>query len=238
VSGDRVGVLGPATIDEISLDGGPVQIRPGGTPRYAERALRLAGAEPVVFETGMLRSHLQHDGSGTRQQLSSLPEPLTPRAAAELLPALEGCRWLLLGGQTGADFPAETLGVLAGAGHLLCLDGQGLVRGSEAGPVRLRPVEAAAMAGVTALKLNASEAEAAGPLTVAEQLVTMAAAGCRVTAAGETTLIEGSGRPFPDPTGAGDSFGALYCLARTRGLAPAAAAAWSQHQVEQIYQRR
>jgi sugar/nucleoside kinase (ribokinase family) len=235
VKGDLVGVLGPGTVDEISLDGGPVQARPGGTPLYAARALRLAGAEPVVIETGMLRSHLQHDGDGTRQQLSSLPEPLTPARARALLPALSGCRWLLLGGQTGGDFPAETLALLSAAGHRLCLDGQGLVRGSDTGPVRMRAIAAAAVAGVTALKLNAAEAEAAGPLPVPEQLVTMAAAGCLVTTAGATTRIAGSGRAFADPTGAGDSFGALYCLARTRGLDPAAAAAWSQREVEHIY---
>ena len=235
MNGDRVGVLGPGTVDEIRLDGGPLLERPGGTPLYAERALRLCGAEPVAIETGMLRSHLQHDASGTSQQISSLPEPLSPERAHELLPALAGCRWLLLGGQTGGDFPAETMAVLAGAGHRLCLDGQGLVRGGRTGPVRLGEVAAEAVAHVTALKLNAAEAAAAGPPPTPELLVTMAADGCLVTAGGDTTRVAGSGLPFADPTGAGDSFGALYCLARTRGLAPAAAAAWSQRQVERIY---
>jgi sugar/nucleoside kinase (ribokinase family) len=49
-------------------------------------------------------------------------------------------------------------------------------------------------------------------------------------------VIEGSGRRFADPTGAGDSFAALYCLARTRGLDPPAAGRFAQHQVEQLYQ--
>lgn len=218
------------------LEGGSEQRRPGGTPHYAARALRAAGATPVAIETGTLRSQLEHTAAGTRQQILSLPEPLEATWAAALLPQLRGCRWLLLGGQTGGDFPTETLALLAAAGHLLCLDGQGLARGSRLGPLRLGPIAAPALAGVTALKLNQAEASQAGPLAVPELLVTRAELGCLVTVDGVEHVVEGSGRRFADPTGAGDSFAALYCLARTRGLDPPAAAGFAQHEVERLYQ--
>jgi sugar/nucleoside kinase (ribokinase family) len=231
-----VGVLGPAADDRVVLEEGVEQRRPGGTPHYAARALRAAGATPVVIEEGTLLSQLEHTAAGTRQQILSLPEPLDAARAAVLLPQLRGCRWLLLGGQTGGDFPPETLAVLAAAGHLLCMDGQGLARGSRVGPVRLGPITPAALEGVTALKLNLAEALQAGPLAVPELLVTRAERGCLVTVDGVEHVVEGNGRRFADPTGAGDSFAALYCLGRTRGLDPPAAAGFAQHEVERLYQ--
>jgi sugar/nucleoside kinase (ribokinase family) len=89
--------------------------------------------------------------------------------------------------------------------------------------------------GVDALKLNDAEAAASGPLNVPELLVTMAERGCTVTAGGVEYRLAGSGLRFADPTGAGDSFCALYCLARSGGTAPPEAAAWAQERVEQLY---
>ncbi len=232
---ERVGVLGPATEDEILLEDGSWHRRPGGTPHYAARALAWAGAEPVAVETGMLVSRLRHTAAGTEQEIASVPQPLTPDAARELLARLDGCAWVLLGGQTAGDFPAGTLEVLRGAGHLLCLDGQGLARGAEPGPVRLRPIERSLVRLVTALKVNDAEARAGGDLPVPELLVTQAERGCIVRVSGEQHVIPGSGGRFPDPTGAGDSFGALYCLARTRGLDAVAAAGFAQEGVERLY---
>ncbi|MDX6553551.1 MAG: hypothetical protein QOH74_2039, partial [Gaiellales bacterium] len=40
---------------------------------------------------------------------------------------------------------------------------------------------------------------------------------------------------FGDPTGAGDSFSALYILARGRGEEPAAAARYAVGMVEELY---
>jgi sugar/nucleoside kinase (ribokinase family) len=88
---------------------------------------------------------------------------------------------------------------------------------------------------VTALKLNDAEAAVSGPLTVPELLVTMAERGCTVTASGIEHHLPGSGERFADPTGAGDSFCALYCLARSEGSLPHQAAAWAQERVEQLY---
>jgi sugar/nucleoside kinase (ribokinase family) len=180
-------------------------------------------------------SHLDHTAGGTRQQILSLPEPLGVDRTAALLPRLRGCEWVILGGQTGGDFPPESIALLAGAGHKICLDAQGLARGSRLGPVRLGPIDPGWIEGVTALKLNDAEACASGPLAVPELLVTMAERGCTVTAGGIEHRLPGSGRRFADPTGAGDSFCALYCLARSGGTPPAEAAAWAQERVEQLY---
>jgi sugar/nucleoside kinase (ribokinase family) len=233
---ERVGVLGPAAEDEIVLEDGREQRRPGGTPHYAARALAWAGALPVAIETGTLVSRLRHTAAGTEQELASIPAPLTADAARELLPRLAGCDWVLLGGQTAGDFPVETLRVLAGAGHVLCLDGQGLARGSDAGPVRLRPFPPSLLDGVTALKVNEAEAGAAAHVAVPELLVTRAERGCVLVAGGREHAIEGSGRRLVDPTGAGDTFGALYCLGRTRGMPPPEAARFAQAGVEQLYE--
>ncbi len=232
----KVGVVGAATEDSVALDHGQSQVRPGGTPLYAARALRFAGAEPRSVETASLRSLIEHGPGGTRQEILSLPEPLTPeRARREVLPALEGCDWVLLGGQTGGDFPVETIAVLAAAGHRICLDGQGLARGSRVGPIQLGPIAQRDVAGVTALKLNQAEAEAAGPLEVPELLVTRAEQGVLVRWRGEQYEIPGDGPRFGDPTGAGDSFAALYCLERSRNQPPPAAALAAATIVQRLY---
>src|SRR5439155_20619572 len=61
----RVGVVGAATEDTVVLDDGPPQVRPGGTPHYAARALRFAGAEPRTVETAGMRSLIEHGPGGT-----------------------------------------------------------------------------------------------------------------------------------------------------------------------------
>jgi sugar/nucleoside kinase (ribokinase family) len=232
---DVVAVLGPATIDEIVVDGGPVERRPGGTPHYAARALRAVGAAVIAIETGHLVSRLHHTAAGTEQEIVTVPEPLLPDRARALLPQLAGCRWVLLGGQTADDFPPETVRTLAGAGLLLCLDGQGLARGREPGHVSVRAIPQQRLEGIAALKVNEAEAEASPGLQVPELLVTRAERGAVVTAGGRRHVIEGGGHRLADPTGAGDTFGALYCLARTRGLAPDAAGRFAQDGVERLY---
>jgi hypothetical protein len=235
MSGVRVAVLGAAAQDQIVQPGGEILHRPGGTPHYAARALTAAGADPVVIETGSLISRLEHTPEGTRQQILSLPEPLDAARTRALLPRLEGCEWVLLGGQTGGDFPPESIALMVGAGHRVCLDAQGLARGSHLGDVRLGPIDQGVIDGVTALKLNVAESRAAGELRVPELLVTMAGRGCTVTVDGQEHAVPGSGRPFADPTGAGDSFCALYCLSRTTGATAVDAARWAQAEVERLY---
>jgi hypothetical protein len=234
----KVGVVGAATLDTIRLDSGPPHDRPGGTPLYAARALRFAGAEPVAIETGNLHSLISHGPSGTEQQILTLPDPVTPEQAHDtLVPALRGCDWVLLGGQTAGDFPAETIAVLVEAGHRVCLDGQGLSRGSRTGPVRMGAIDQDVVAGVCALKLNGSEHAAAGSPAVPELLVTRAERGASVFWERRRYDLDGDGRRFDDPTGAGDSFAALYCLARSEGRPPPQAARFALDAVQRLYTR-
>jgi fructose-1-phosphate kinase PfkB-like protein len=238
--------MGPGVDDLVELPGQAPLRRKGGTPLYAARALRFAGAEPVAIE-GPTRagSRLVHTPGGTMQELTALAEPLDPDwVAREALPRLRGCTWVVLGGQSAGDFPVETVELLAGAGHLLLLDAQGLARGHRTGPLRLARFEAEAVRGVQALKLNALEAQAlmgeaglAGldHLGVPEVLLSRGHEGLEVIDDGRHSQVAPAPHRFVDPTGAGDSLSALYCLARTRGSEPAEAAGWAAEQVERLY---
>ena len=56
-----------------------------------------------------------------------------------------------------------------------------------------------------------------------------------ITAGGTTTEVAGSGASFTDPTGAGDSLSALYCLARALGHGPDDACRFAIEGVERLY---
>jgi hypothetical protein len=255
----RVGVVGPTGHDTVTPVGGEAQSRPGGALLYAGRALREAGAEPVLVGKGEplegalvlpgrpFQSVLRFTAEGLEQTLAEVGEPFgVEETCATVLPELRGCRWVVLGAQSAGDFPPETLALLA-AGHRLLLDAQGLVRGPDPGPVRLHPLDATSVRDVDALKLNEPEALAAfgslapehlrsiGP---GEVLVTRAEHGALVVARDEWGSIEGSGQAFPDPTGAGDSWAALYALARTQDASPLEAGRYAVDQVERLYRAR
>lgn len=241
-----MGVLGPGVDDLIELPGQVPLRRDGGTPLYAARALRFAGAEPVAIE-GPTRagSRLVHTPGGTMQELIALAEPLDPDwVAREALPRLRGCNWVVLGGQSARDFPVETIELLAAAGHLLLLDAQGLARGHRTGPLRLERFGPETVRGVQALKLNELEAQALlgevglrglDHLGVPEILLSRGHEGLEVISGGRHERVPPAPHRFVDPTGAGDSLSALYCLARTRGTEPAEAARWAVEQVERLY---
>ena len=150
---------------------------------------------------------------------------------------------MVLGGQSARDFPADTIALLAGAGHRLLLDAQGLARGHRTGPVTLEPFHPEEVRGLHALKLNEIEARALlgsddpvalASLGVPEVLLSHGHLGLEVVSGGHSEHVPASQVRFADPTGAGDSLSALYCLARTRGAEPAEAAAWAVHQVEPV----
>jgi hypothetical protein len=241
-----VGVLGPGVDDTIELPDSETLLRPGGTPLYAARALRFARAEPVAIE-GPTRSasRIWHQPGGTMQELTALAEPLQPDwVAKHALPRLRGCRWVLLGGQSAGDFPPETITLLADAGHLLLLDAQGLARGHRIGPLVFERFSLEAVRGLQALKLNeveartvlgGSEASALALLGVPEVLLSRGHEGLEVVTAGRSELVPASDTRFTDPTGAGDSLSALYCLARSKGAEPLEAARSAVEQVERLY---
>ena len=255
----RVGVVGQTARDLISgPEGGAPAERLGGAPVYSARALRFAGHEPVVVAkgprldgavnlpaTGTFVSRLELLAGGLRQTIEATGDPFTAREAVDaILPALAGCRWALLGGQTAGDFPPETIAALVDAGLRVIVDAQGLARGPDPGPVRLRPFALAALDGATAVKLNEDEAQALGVgrderalrrLGLPEVVVTLGERGALVVADGESAFVAPTAPPFANPPGAGDSWAALYAAARSAGVDPGASAEQATHGVEALY---
>jgi CheY-like chemotaxis protein/sugar/nucleoside kinase (ribokinase family) len=244
----RIGLLGHTVIDTVVSHDGSSSTRLGGTPLYARRSLRSAGADTVVVTRGAdpgdalvipggpaYDSQLDHR-EGTRQVLARIGLPFTPDETRELaLPALRGCGWVQLGPQSSGEIPPETVAVLRSAGHRLCADGQGFTRGPDPGPVRLRPFPPEAVAGIEILKLNVAEARAATggrldqaallALGVPEVVVTFGADGVLIATADGVWELPGTGAgPYDDPTGAGDSFTAAYLLTRAGNGDPVTAA--------------
>ena len=149
--------------------------------------------------------------------------------------ALAGAAWLHVGALLRSDFPPGVLQSLAAGGRRLLLDGQGLVRRAERGPLRSDgALERSLLASTAALKLDEEEATllAGGTcesdlraLGVPEVIVTLGSRGAFVVADGTSARIgaEPVGEAV-DPTGAGDAFGVAYAVARDRGIAPLDAA--------------
>ena len=124
--------------------------------------------------------------------------------------------------------------MLAAGGRRVALDGQGPLRAPELGPLHLTGVLGPEiLQHVQALKLSEEEATAAfGTLDpaeiarltgVAEVLVTLGATGARIAAGDEHGTVSAAAVGGVDPTGAGDSFLALYADGRAEGLSPLAA---------------
>jgi hypothetical protein len=237
----RVGVVGHEAADVVTTDAG-TERRPGGTPIYARRSLEALGISCVVVERGGFGSRLRHHDGRLEQWVEAVGRPFAPD---DVLAALDGCEWVILGGQTSGDFPAETIEALAGAGHRVCLDGQGLCRGEAAGPVRLRPFPAEAVRGVSILKLNRAEAEAAAGNLEPEALASLGAPEVTVTMGRDGALGVAGGQEwrspptgtgaYRDPTGAGDTWTAAYVAHRAGGEAPEAAARAAADHVDHLY---
>jgi sugar/nucleoside kinase (ribokinase family) len=107
------------------------------------------------------------------------------------------------------------------------LDGQGLVRVAETGPLRLDDdFDRDILRHVWVLKLAEEEAAVIGDpasLGVREVLVTHGSRGSTVYCGGASEFIPA--RPVAaDPTGAGDAFATAYIVGRNAGFGPAGAA--------------
>jgi sugar/nucleoside kinase (ribokinase family) len=237
----RIGVVGHRAADIVTTEAG-TEHRPGGTPLYARRSLEALGVPCIVVERGGFGSRLHHHDGVVDQRVEAVGEPFAPD---DVLEALAGCEWVILGGQTAGDFPPETIARLAEAGHRVCLDGQGLCRGDAAGPVRLRPFPPDAVRGVSILKLNRAEAEAAAGgldpsalrrLGAAEVAVTLGRDGALgVTADGGWRSPSTGTGIYPDPTGAGDTWTAAYVVRRAKGEAPEIAARAAAAHADHLY---
>jgi len=236
-----VGIVGHEAADVVITATG-TERRPGGTPIYARRSLEDLGVTCVVVERGGFGSRLHHHDGVLEQRVEAVGEPFS---AGDLLAALAGCRWVILGGQTAGDFPPDTIAALAEAGHRIALDGQGLCRGADAGPVRLRPFPPAAIVGVSILKLNRAEAEAAAGSLEPEALAALGAPEVAVTLGRDGALGVAGGRSwrsdptgtgeYPDPTGAGDTWTAAFVVARAAGVLAEEAAHTAALHADHLY---
>ena len=251
-----LGLVGSLSIDRI--EGGPP--RPGGSPFHAARALRLLGRRAVVA-TRCAREHraellpplaalgfpvtcldgaatstfaFSYDGDVRHFEVVSIGDPWTPDDARALRRGpLADVDWLHVGPLLRSDFPAETIRELA-AGRRLSLDGQGLVRRPQAGPLALdADFDPALLDRVSVLKLAEEEAiaaagslepEALAALGPREVVVTFGSRGALVVVDGRAERVNAHPVRGADPTGSGDAFSAGYLASRSAGLAPVAAA--------------
>jgi 1D-myo-inositol 3-kinase len=228
-----------AVVGHLSRDviaGGAPRI--GGPPWHAVRALRALGVEARILakcgeqdavdfgrmlETTGLPFELavgaettsfsfSYDEAGVRTM--TVETVGDPWRRDEL--RVDDIDWLYVGsllrGEIDVGWVSERCNVL--------LDGHGLVRVPEPGPLRLDgDFDRAQLRGVEMLKLAEEEAAAAGAVEVSELIVTHGARGATVNGVHvEADAVDG------DPTGAGDMFGAAYLVARSRGEGPVDAA--------------
>jgi sugar/nucleoside kinase (ribokinase family) len=228
------------------VDGGPPRI--GGAPYYAALAWRTLGARGTIFTRSApedRRAYVRHlttlgmpvislEGTATTSfsfhyegetRIMTVVQPgdsWTPEDAA----VVPGGGWIHVAPLLRSDFPAETLAALARGRHL-SLDGQGLVRVPEPGPLRLdTDFDPAMLEHVQILKLAEEEAEVVGAidkLGVPEVLVTFGERGSRVYYKGRSEEV-GAWPVAVDPTGSGDAYSAAYLAGRSQGLTPVSAA--------------
>ncbi|MGH3023463.1 MAG: carbohydrate kinase family protein [Gaiellaceae bacterium] len=248
----RLGVVGLVTLDRV--DGGLPRL--GGAPVYAARALRLLGhpaivatkladedrprlaalGVPVVAKSAeeTIGFRIENDGDVRRMEIDALGEPWTEKDARGWLgDALAGCDWVHAGALTRADFPAATLAVLA-RGRQVSIDGQGLVRCAQVGPLTLDDeYDPEVLRHVALLKLARDELEALGcelderslaSLGVREIVVTLGREGAVVFADGLAEHVPTFPLEGVDPTGAGDAWTTAYVEHRRRRHSPVSAA--------------
>jgi sugar/nucleoside kinase (ribokinase family) len=244
-----IALVGSLSIDRVG--GAPPHV--GGMPYWASRALRTLGTPASVLtrcaasdRTSFLRPVLALGlpvswcESTTTTAFSFHYEDERRVMTVDAIgdpwrrDDVRGVRaeWVHVGPLLRSDFPADTLAELT-RGRRLSLDGQGLVRVSEVGPLRLDDAfDPEVLRHVHVLKLAEEEAHAlVGEITegalasldVPEVVVTYGPRGSSVFANGVLTHVPAHGIDA-EPTGAGDSFCAAYVASRAVGHRPEAAA--------------
>jgi len=219
----RLAVIGHLSRDVVAGS----SPRTGGGPWHAARALKLIDEDavlvaksrepadlPAVFvpdeQTTAFSFSYDEDGVRT-MHVDSIGTPWR----IDELPALDGVEWLQVVPLLRGDFDADVLEWLA-RGRKILLDGQGLARARETGPLRLDDAfDPAVLRHVTALKLAVEEAEAIGDVDVPELIVTDGIRGATVNGEHIPAHVVAT-----DPTGAGDAFAIAYLAARADGSEP------------------
>jgi sugar/nucleoside kinase (ribokinase family) len=228
-----------AVVGQLSRDviaGGAPRI--GGPPWHAARALRALGVDArLVAKCG------ERDAIDFTRRLETLELPFELVVGAETTAfsfsydadgvrtmaidavgdpwsedelRLPGVEWLYVAPLLRGEIDVAWIG----EGRRVLLDGHGLVRVPEEGPLQLDDdFDRGALQHITMLKLADEEAAVTGPLDVPEVIVTHGARGATVNG----VLVEAE--PVDrDPTGAGDMFGAAYLVSRSEGAEPVDAA--------------
>jgi sugar/nucleoside kinase (ribokinase family) len=246
-------VIGPLARDVV----GGREPTIGGGPWHAARALRGLGQEAVVIakcgeperrsflrrlaalglpvslaaagETTCFSFH--YDAEGRREmQVEAIGEPWGEGDEPER--ALRRVDWVHVAPLLRDDFPRETLERIAYRRRVL-LDGQGLVRSRQLGPLTLdADFDPELLRHVSILKLAEEEAQAVldgaeleelRGLGVPEIVVTFGSEGSLVlTRDAAVRVVARTARG--DPTGAGDAFSVAYLSARAGGHRPISAA--------------
>jgi sugar/nucleoside kinase (ribokinase family) len=242
-----------AAIGNLSLDvvaGAPP--RPGGGAFYAARAFAHLGVDARVavacaradrprlaafalpvswYEAETTTAYTFHyEGDRRIMRQEAVGDPWPP---AQALGAVGDATWVHVCALVRTDFPPETLEAIS-PGRRLLLDAQGVVRTAALGPLRLDAQIGDVLRHVTILKLDSEEAEtlsgSADPaalrtLGVPEVLLTLGSKGAFVVASGAVERVPAVevARPV-DPTGAGDTFAAVYLSRRAAGAKPVEAA--------------
>jgi sugar/nucleoside kinase (ribokinase family) len=178
---------------------------------------------PVRYVPGETTAAFSFHYEGERRVMRV--ESLGDSWAPDDLPPLPTVRWAHIAPLSRGEFPTDTLAALARRCRV-SLDGQGLVRVPELGPLRLDDdFDRELLRHVWVLKLAEEEAEVLGDPTtlgVREVVVTHGSRGATLYLRGSSEHI--TARPFPgDPTGAGDAFATAYVVARNAGFAPSGA---------------
>jgi sugar/nucleoside kinase (ribokinase family) len=207
------------------------------TGRLAAPIMPFCARLFLKLDPTSFRSVLRYRPDGEREhEVAGLGSSWSDEDVEEIAgAALAGVTWVHAGTQRAGDLGPGALRVLATGGRKVALDGQGPLRAPQLGPLHLTgSLGLELLAHVEALKLSEEEAQAAfGTLDpqeiaiqsgVAEVLVTLGATGARVSAGGEVGTVSAQAVEGVDPTGAGDSFLALYADGRAEGLSPLAAA--------------
>jgi sugar/nucleoside kinase (ribokinase family) len=187
----------------------PPLIRLGTPVRY------VAGESTATFS-------FSYEGDRRTMAVEALGDTWLPGDLPELPPG----RWAHVAPLARHEFPLETIAALARR-RRISLDGQGLVRVPQEGPLRLdADFDREILRHIWVLKLADDEAEVVGDpaaLGVREVIVTHGSRGSTVYLGGRAEFVPA--RPLPgDPTGAGDAFATSYIVGRNAGFSPIGAA--------------
>ena len=205
-----------------------------GEPERSPYLQRLAslGLPVTLAARGETTSFsFRYDAEGRREmRVDAIGDPWSDRDEPER--ALRRVEWVHVAPLLRDDFPPETLERIARRRRVL-LDGHGLVRAREVGPLVLDgDFDRSLLRHVSILKLADEEARAilghgelekVRELGVPEVVVTFGAAGSLVVTRADAMRV--TARPARgDPTGAGDAFSIAYLSARAGGHRPISAA--------------